>query len=99
MEFTDKSPLADTLGALRAEAKRLGDEIKAVESAIKAALPEGGTIEGHDFRVTVSVGTRKTVAWKKIALDLGASGARIRGNTKTSEVTRLDVRAHAKAAA
>ncbi len=99
MKFTDLNPLADHLGALRAEMKILADKAKAVEAAIKASLPEGGTIEGHDFRVTVSCSERKTVNWKKIAEDLGASAARIRGNTRTTEVTRVNVTAHVKAAA
>ena len=99
MKFTDVHLLADELGALRAKLKELSAHIKLVEHDIKATLPEGGTIEGHDYRVTVSVGERHTVNWKKIAIDLGASDARIRGNTKVTEVTRVNVYAHAKAVA
>lgn len=87
----------DQLGALRAEIADLQAEAKRIETVLKES--GAGTYEGADYRATVSIATRATVAWKAIAEKLGASAQMIRGNTKHAEVTTLKVTARLKDAA
>ena len=85
---------ADKLGDARARAKVIKDEIKALEEAL---IAHGASrIEGYHYAVTVTHAERKTTAWKKIAIDLGASAVRIAKNSRKYMVTTVGCRAHKK---
>ena len=89
---------ADELGDARARLKVLKDEIKDLENVlVEHCLATGDeVVEGSKFRVTVSRFMRATTAWKKIAMDLGASAVRIAKNTKKNAVTKVSCTAHKK---
>ena len=79
--------LINTLGSLKAEAKILSDQIKAVETELKS---EGiQTIETDIYKCTVSESIRSTVNYKKICADIKVSSQRLIANTKKSHIVSL----------
>ena len=87
---------ADKLGEAKARAKRLRDEIKVIEDLlIDHSLETGETkIDGYAYSVSISRFDRAVPAWKKIAMDLGATARKIAANTKISATTRVAAHAH-----
>lgn len=94
MKELELSKIVDQLGDLRAEIEGLLNERKALEDAlIDAAGEEGEAFDGSFYRAVVSRYERESVAWKKIAEDLGASRQKIRANTSVSDVASVRVSA------
>ena len=87
----------DELAVVRAEIAALRDRETALTTYLKEfAGGESMTIEGDLHDAVVSRSVRGTVNWKKIAKDLGASAAKIAGNTRRSSV--VSVRLYGKSA-
>jgi hypothetical protein len=84
---TRLNAMVDKLGALQAQIAGL----RSIERELKDNLIASGFTEfdGDLFRATVAETSRNTVAWKKIATDLGASAQKIRANTKSTPVTAV----------
>ena len=79
-----KPALADAIGSAKAAIAKAQEHYDALVELAKDAGYD--TLEGELFDVAITYGmTRKTVAWAKIAKDLGASKQRIAANTKTSD--------------
>lgn len=88
------STVADQLGDVRAQIKRLKDEAKALEKII---VNDGAKVlEGRSFVATVVKSVRKITDWKKIAIDLGATKLRITKNTREFDVVGVKMTAHKK---
>lgn len=81
--------LPDRLAEVRAEIARLRE----TESRLVASVKARGEsrISGYDVDAIVVEAERSTVAWKKIATDLGASKQRIAANTKKSRVVSVKI--------
>jgi len=79
--------LADELGYVRAKIA----ELRAQERVLVAEFlaTEEDASEGDLFRAKRVKQERRTVAWEKIARDLGASDQRIRANTKILHSTSV----------
>jgi hypothetical protein len=87
--------MVDELGILKAQIAALQEEERELIGAIKRdmASDEITEMEGDLYRVTLSSSMRKTTAWKKIAMDLGATAQRIKGNTAATLVSTLRITA------
>lgn len=87
--------LADAIGTARAAVDQARTNLSNLEALAKQAGYED--LDGQLFRVRISYDlSRNTVAWEKIATDLGASKQRIVANTTTSYYDRITVTAKEK---
>lgn len=92
-----KFSTVDRLGALRSQIADLQDEVKRAEAALQAKGP--GVYEGAEYRASVSVFERDSVAWKKIAEKFEPSRQMVQAYTTTSQVSVVKVSARKKEAA
>lgn len=85
----------DSLGNLRAKIKVHQDKAKELEASIR----KSGDLEGKLFHAVLAPAEKRSINWKKMAMDLGATAIRIAKNTKMSSYVQLRIFAHKKAAA
>ena len=90
---------ADNLGDAKARLKVLKKDIADLENVLitHALTHDVERIDGYHYTVVVSRFTRSTTAWKKIAMDLGASAIRIAKNTARAAITKVTCTAHKEA--
>lgn len=91
-DVSSPADIADRIGELRAEAKRINNEAAELEAALIAAHETA--VDGRQFRVAISYNVeRKLVDWKAVAAKLNPSRQLVRAHTKTSVSNRVRVTA------
>lgn len=93
--ITTDGDIADQIGDLRAEIKKLRDAEEFLVDLLKEKHIE--TAIGERYRVAVTYGAeRKVVAWKAIAEKLQPSYQLVTANTSVSVYDRVNVSAQSK---
>ena len=97
MQIEHPGVIVDRIGELESAIAALQDQLNPLKELLKAQAP--AEYNGDLFRTVVYQTERKTVAWQKIAMKLGASKQMIAGNTTTTTVTTLKTTARKAAMA
>lgn len=91
MQIEHPGVIVDRIGELEAAIAVLQDQMEPLKLLLKEQAP--GEHNGDLFRAVVFQSERSTVAWQKIARQLGASKQMIAGNTSKTTITTLKVTA------